>query len=67
MESSSKNNDNDKEKKKIYQQNNSSALHFMVFFLPRLALRDHNLRLPNATIYGVRENTGKNFHFFTTL
>ena len=67
MESSSKNNDdgndNNKEKKKIYQQNNSSESHFKVFFLPRLALHDYNLRLPNPMFYGGRENTTKNFPF----
>ena len=57
-----------KEKKKRFISK-TIALHYTLwyFFLPRLALHDHNLRLPNATIYGVRENTVKNFHFFTTL
>ena len=68
MESSSKKNDdgndNNKEIKKIYQENNSSASHFMVFFfLPRLALHDCNLRLPNPMFYGGHENTTKNFPF----
>ena len=70
MESSSKNNDdgndndnNKEKKKKIYQQNNSSESHFKVFFLPRLALQDYNLRLPNPMFYGGRENTTKNFPF----
>ena len=52
-----------KKKKKIYQQNNSSESHFKVFFLPRLALQDYNLRLPNPMFYGGRENTTKNFPF----
>ena len=39
----------------------------MVFFLPRLAMHDFYLRLPNATFYGGREDTAKNFHFSTTI
>ena len=68
MESSSKNNDdgndndNNKEKKKRFISKTTVLNHILrYFFLPRLALQDYNLRLPNPMFYGGRENTTKNF------
>ena len=68
MESSSKNNDdgndNNKEIKKRFIRKTTVLNHTLrYFFLPRLALQDYNLRLPNPMFYGGRENTTKNFPF----
>ena len=69
MESSSKNNDdgndNNKRKKKKRFISKTTVLNHTLryFFLPRLALQDYNLRLPNPMFYGGRENTTKNFPF----
>ena len=67
MESSSTNNDdgNDNNKKKKRFISKTTVLNHTLryFFLPRLALQDYNLRLPNPMSYGGRENTTKNFPF----
>ena len=66
MESSSKNNDdgndNNKEIKKRFTSKTTVLNHTLKYFLlPRLALHDFYLRLPNPMFYGGRENTTKNF------
>ena len=72
MESSSKNNDdgndNNKEKKKRFISKTTVLNHTLrYFFLPRLALHDFYLRLPNPMFYGGLENTTKNFPFLFEL